>query len=193
MAAKRRRAESGAAVTGGTGDVKPQIMTLTTGVAGALSDYVVNQSSLPVPRFGTMKTKATVLEFLSLDWYINIENSGDRDTIDWAYLTTNSIRADADTATQASAAIDAVDPRTFGMVLITWDTSTAVGISELIMPFHVDLTDQAGNGILIATDNITVVMGSVNNAVAGQAICKVLYRLVNVGITEYVGIVQSQQ
>jgi len=59
-------------------------------------------------------------------------------------------------------------------------------------PVRFDLTDQNGNGILIATDQIFVVMAHLGAAVNAQATAKVTYRIVNVGIQEYVGIVQSQ-
>lgn len=35
-------------------------------------------------------------------------------------------------------------------------------------------------------------MGHFGNNIAANAVCKLTYRLVNVGIEEYVGIVQSQ-
>lgn len=62
-----------------------------------------------------------------------------------------------------------------------------------LMPQTIDMTDSEGNGVLIATDSIFIVSGAVGNIVPGQAVAKVLYRLKEVGIQEYVGIVQSQQ
>jgi len=55
------------------------------------------------------------------------------------------------------------------------------------------LTDNMGNGILIATDRIFVVGGSFGSALVARATCKILYRQTNVGVMEYIGIVQSQQ
>ena len=67
------------------------------------------------------------------------------------------------------------------------------GTAVSIMPISVDMTDNNGNGILIGTDKLFIVGGAVGDSTAGNTICKMLYRLVNVGITEYVGIIQSQQ
>ena len=61
------------------------------------------------------------------------------------------------------------------------------------MPIHVDLTDNAGNGMLVATDRIVIYGANTSGTIAGTYVAKVLYRLKEVGIQEYVGIVQSQQ
>jgi len=61
-------------------------------------------------------------------------------------------------------------------------------------PIHIDLTDQNGNGMLIATQTIVVNGGNTSGtaATARTYTAKVLYRLIEVGIEEYVGIVQAQ-
>lgn len=179
-------------MTGGTGDIKPQILTLDSGRAGAVDDYVVNQTALPVPRFGTMKTRATVFELLSLDWYVGLHDTGDLTALHWAFLTTSTVRADADTSTEASMVIDLQEPKTFGLAAYRNNISTNGGLS-VKFPISIDLTDKNGNGVLIATDRLIVVAGSVGGTAAAQAICKVNYRLTNIGISEYIGIVQSQQ
>jgi hypothetical protein len=55
-----------------------------------------------------------------------------------------------------------------------------------------DLTDGAGHGLLIATDNIFMTVYSTNTGVANEVGCKILYRWKNVSVEEYIGIVQSQ-
>jgi len=46
---KRARANSGGSVTGGTGDIKPQTITLNTGfTGGGISQYAVQRIVLPV-------------------------------------------------------------------------------------------------------------------------------------------------
>lgn len=188
----KRQRTSGGSVTGGTGDVKPQIFTLDSGLAGDVDDYVTNSTVLPVPRFGTMKTKATVFEILSVDWYIGLGDLGDITATHWGYLNTIPLHADGDTSTEASLVNDLLDPRTFACAVTKNNTSTN-GATRLRFPIQIDLTDSNGNGILVATDRLTVTGGSVGGTAAAQYICKVKYRLVNIGISEYVGIVQSQQ
>ncbi len=188
----KRARTSGGSITGGTGDVKPQIFTMDSGTAGAVADYTVNQVALPVPRFGTLKTKATIMEILSVNWYVNIEDILDASSSNFAYLTTNTTRADADTATLASAALDVTDPKTFAFVIQNASLTTS-GFAITEMPQTINLTDSNGNGVLVATDKLFIVFGNVGGTAVGSAVAKVKYRLVNVGITEYVGIVQSQQ
>lgn len=188
----KRARSSGGSVTGGSGDVKPQIMTLDTGTAGALNDYVVNRIQLPVSRIGSSKTKATIVEFLSVDWYLNVENNGDNDADEFAFLTTSTTRADADGTSLINCATDITSPNTLAFCMYSRILATT-GVVSIIWPIHIDLTDSNGNGVLIATDSINIVGGSIGGATAGSYIAKVLYRLVEVGIVEYVGIVQSQQ
>jgi len=192
---KRRRLNerksSGGSVTGGTGDIKPQLLTLTTGTAGAVDDYVTASIALPVPRFGGSKNKATIFEFLWVDWYIGMENSADNSYSQWAWLNTAPTRADAETSTLSSAVVDVLDPRAFAFALESRALTTS-GITQTSYPQRIDLTDQNGNGYLVATDKLVVTCGAAGNTAAVSAVAKVAYRLVDVGIEEYVGIVQSQ-
>lgn len=64
-----------------------------------------------------------------------------------------------------------------------------------------DVTDGAGHGILVATDNIFVacnftvasVFSTTADTASGAASCNILYRFKEVALAEYIGIVQSQQ
>ncbi len=188
---KRRRTNTDT-LTGGTGDVKPQIFTMNSGVAGAINDYAVTAHILPIPRFGTMKTKATVFELLWVDWYLAVENLLDNQTVEFGYLTTSTSRTDGETTTVADMNTDILDPKTFAYAMQGNSLLTS-GVAAKVFPIHIDLTDGAGNGMLVATDRLTVVGGGVGNALVGDYIAKIGYRMTNIGINEYVGIVQSQQ
>lgn len=186
------RRKSGGSVTGGTGDVKPQILTMKGNAPSAADDYSVTQVNLPVPRFGTMKTKATVFEILHIDWYVNVANISDSQSSDFAFFATQQLRSNGDTSTAASFATDMEDPTTFGGFLRHHTLTTS---GELVdsAPHRLDMTDSNGNGYIVATDRLFLHYGGVNQATLGSTVAKVSYRLVNIGITEYVGIVQSQQ
>jgi len=65
-----------------------------------------------------------------------------------------------------------------------------------------DLTDGAGHGILIATDNVYLAFDVLISSPAGNNIsvlvgsylqADLIYRFKNVSLQEYIGIVQSQQ
>jgi len=189
MAAKRQRTELG----GGTGDVKPQIFTLHSGAMATDTLDVVN-FALPVPRFGTMKTKATVFEILSLDWYLSVDALLDGSHVNWGYMTTSTSRFDGEGALLVDLENDLIKTQTFGAAVVTnISNAPASGAFSNQMPVHIDLTDGAGNGILVATDSIFLVSGNVANGLISRSIVKMKYRLTNIGISEYVGIVQSQQ
>jgi len=189
--AKRARTAGGAGLGGGTGDVKPQFLTLSTGEM-APDTYDVTQFALPVPRFGTMKSKATVFEILSVDWYLAPAILTDGVHAAFGYLTTATNRVDSEPFILQDIATDVGRPQTFAAVGENNILIVQGGLNATF-PRHVDLTDGAGNGILIATDSLTIVTANVDDAANAVSVAKIKYRLTNVGISEYVGIVQSQQ
>lgn len=182
----------GGSVTGGTGDIKPQTLTLSANAPGAADDYAVTQVNLPVPRFGTMKTKATVFELLHIDWYLQPVNAVDQAGSDFAYLATQQLRSNGDTSTLASFTEDLQDPTTFAAICKVYNFTTS-GSDVRTLPDRINFTDDNGNGMIIATDRLFLHTGNTGGMNQGATIAKATYRLVNVGITEYVGIVQSQQ
>jgi len=188
MAAKRQRTGG---LGGGTGDVKPQYLTLTSG-SNDPDTFDVTVFALPVPRFGTMKSKATVFEILSVDWYLAPAILTDGVHAVFAYLTTSPNRSDTEPFILQDIAIDVARPQTFAAVGKNNILIVQGGLNASF-PAHVDLTDGAGNGFLVATDSLSLVVANVDDAAAAITVCKVKYRLTNVGISEYVGIVQSQQ
>lgn len=61
-------------------------------------------------------------------------------------------------------------------------------------PFVLDLTDGQGHGVLVATDSIFFQLNSITaTGVINAATFKILYRWKEIGLAEYIGIVQSQQ
>lgn len=193
---KRRRGTdgrfktSGGSLTGGTGDVKPQI--LTVGVPGAvgINDYSVVE--FPVPRIimGSVDS-ATIMEILTVWFYNGIIDMLDSNVTTNMFLSTTLVRTQDETCNLASMAADMVNATTLAIVFQHKGT-TVSGSHVINQPMMVDLTDKNGNGVLVATDKLFVTSGVTANTLITTAVVKILYRMVNVGITEYVGIVQSQ-
>lgn len=192
---KRSRGSDGRYLTGGTGDVKPQILTLNTG-QNAPGKYVLSQIALPVPRFGGQKNKATIMEILRIYWYPGLKDILEPVDILVAYLTTAPIRTTGDTVNATTIQDDAGDPFTIGMVVMQsyehLDGVDNAALANRHWPIVLDLTDGAGNGVLIGTDKISIVGGNSTGTLATSFIAKVMYRLVNVDIAEYIGIIQAQ-
>lgn len=173
---KRTRSDT---LTGGTGDVSPQLMTLTATQTAA--DTVTSvQFPIPVQRLPT-GTKAQVMEVLKV--FASVRGAGiEVDNRVFLTLTTRDFGT-----TQANLS----DPNVFFLykreILIT--TSGQIINYE---PYLMDLTDNAGHGILIATDKIYLQVGSVTTGTAVTGDIKILYRWKNVALSEYIGIVQAQ-
>lgn len=193
---KRQRNSQGRFLTGGSGDVKPQILTLKSAL-NAAGDYIVTSFPLPVARIGASKDKASVIEILRVDWYSGIEDIDEPTVIFVSYLSTSPNVSTGTTLSAATIAADAADAHTIALSVHQSYIATAGAAGEAIgnrgWPMRIDLTDGAGNGVLVATDTISIVGGNHNGTAACTFVAKVLYRIVNVGITEYVGIVTSQQ
>lgn len=76
-----KRAKSDGSLTGGTGDVNPQVYRLSVATAAittnfptvlSASGYATQQFPLPVPRFPSKQGKSIVVEILKVRWNENI-------------------------------------------------------------------------------------------------------------------------
>lgn len=101
----------------------------------------------------------------------------------------NCAFATSDLSTSAAAFSD---PHVFAM----FDQTVRLTTSGMLLAsrmLELDLTDGAGHGYLIATDQIFVNVVSTTTSAANTVSYKIMYRWKNVGLAEYIGIVQSQQ
>jgi len=187
----KKRRTSGGSVTGGTGDIKPQYLTIAV-TAGAVDDYAVFAASVPILRPQSGVEEATVVELLSVDYYLGIQNYADNTSIDFAFLTGNTDRSSADTSTLASYGQDVTRPQTFAGVLRARGLATS-GAQVWEDPITYNFTDDNGNGMLFAGDLLTLVYGNVGGATAGECVAKVKYRFSRVPLIEFIGLVQQQQ
>jgi hypothetical protein len=189
MANKRARSDS---LTGGTLDVNPQWLSGTAAQSGA-DTTATTQVVLPIQRIAAnAPNNAVVLEVLKI-WleHTNLPASASAtettDTIVTAFSTTNTGTTNAAMG----------DSNIFGWHQLTNRSAfTAAGTYYTIVkdaPFVLDLTDGAGHGILVATDSIFVQVQSAGTGNTNTVPWKILYRWKRVSLTEYIGIVQSQQ
>jgi hypothetical protein len=177
-------------LTGGTGDVNPQILYFQG--TQPLPDGII-VLTIPIPRVfqGGGSRRATIIEILKC-WFwsdpsFNLNQAG-----------AQTFTAFAQLATKAHTAITVGDPTIFADV--RWANSIyqpavtqALARGARENPQTIDFTDGAGHGLLIATDNIYFVgdtTGATNNVTFEV---RILYRFKQVGLEEYIGIVQSQQ
>lgn len=192
----KRGRMSGGSVTGGTGDIKPQVLTVATTNSVGPNIYSVGSVQLPIPRTGLAKGRAMVYEILKV-WFFPYPAQYNEVVVIWnMMLTTGTEREDGDAFTQSNWSQDLRDPRSIcsAMEYLSFAGTTG-GLTRNTTSYAIDLTDENGNGVLVATDKLYVVFANNNNGVGSGSInvAKILYRVVNVSIQEYIGIVQSQQ
>lgn len=182
---KRGRGDT---LTGGTGDVSPQLLTLT-GSTSAANTFTEFQVGLPIPRFALRKGKAICIEVLKVYW-----ESSPWDANPAAGGSAGIVQATL--GTKSLTVMSFEDPTVFSMYskeirgAFTAAGSYAVALLE---PQVQDLTDGAGHGVLVATDNIFFDVFTGNFAGTCNVTLKMLYRWKEITVEEYIGIVQSQQ
>lgn len=178
-------------LTGGSGDVNPQTMLIVAnGPVGGAGGSQRTTVGLPIPRLPTPAGKSLVMEILWVEFVHRGLTATAGATSEYHMsLTTNPSQP-----VNATAAVS--DPRTIA------DWNHAVTASAAPTSFwdvenitEVDLTDQAGHGFLVATDNLFLDVYTAGPAGANMnnPVCRIGYRFKLVSLQEYIGIVQSQQ
>lgn len=184
----------GSTLTGGTGDVNPQVYSLT--VSQTATDLsVVQQFPVPVFRFPIKSNRAMVMELLRTQWIIGdiavpaaqLSIAAGISTSNPAHLVNGTASTQADQF-NALASPTIVDSFSLDGIFLS-----AVGVVYQSRIQDHDKTDSAGHGILIATDNLYMFYSSLNGVAANVMNCKLTYRWKEVELAEYIGIVQSQQ
>lgn len=175
-------------LTGGTRDVNPQyINAAIIAPTGAASQGQVN-IVLPLSRLvATGNTTSEIIEILKIYWYFYGENGSNDTNYQLLCLSTS----------QGSAALGPVleDPHVIAMMETSVKVvGTPANFSQNdVQPYETDLTDGAGHGYLVATEQLWLSMTQTNNAsVSQKGAIKILFRYKNVGLTEFYTMIQSQ-
>jgi hypothetical protein len=167
-------------LTGGTRDIKPQLLSFAASQTVADTTATTVQSIPVLRNFQSGPGRAQLVEILRV--YAIFPNNVAVDSAITVLLGTKNFGATGQVPSEPSIFFASK----FQFELVT-SGATAV--------FHDrvwDLTDGAGNGILVATDNIFAQIISVTTGVANTVHFKILYRISGASVTEYVGIVQGQ-
>lgn len=179
-----KRVASSSNLSGGTGDVNPQTFVIRCTQSAADTTTAV-QVPLPVPRYPGATNRAIVMEVLDVEFIISdLTQSGATQFIT-ATLSTRTV-----SATPFLARIDTAVIAQFSKDFLF---ATAVGFQYTDRDVRIDLTDAAGHGILVATDQMVLTVFSTATGVVNDVGARITYRLKEIGLPEYIGIVQSQQ
>ena len=189
------------ALTGGSRDVNPQWMNIPV-IQTAADINTTIQAPLPVQRLAQQNKKSLVMEILKIMWDMPIYQPPSLNLFSLAaFLTTKdpNLTSGAGLITpsffQLRANGTCLDYINRQIIAGSGTDSNTIIIDD--PTFH-DLTDDAGHGVLVATDNlfvslVSVIGSSTPTSVVNNALCKILYRWKEVTLEEYIGIVQSQQ
>lgn len=176
-------------LTGGTGDVNPQFLSFTAAQSGADTTTTTTQA-IPIQRLpsgGRSQVMEVLKVFAQLPVFGAVASATEANDTVSVFLSTVSFGTTATTFSE---------PRVFwGSHRSMEGAFTAAGTyARTEESIEVaDLTDGAGHGFLVATDNIFCQVQSTGTGGTNTARIKILYRWKNVGLAEYIGIVQSQQ
>lgn len=176
-------------LTGGTHDVNPQWLQFRTTQTGADATTVLTLP-LPIQRLPN-NSRAIVLEILQI-------------LMDFPLMTTvavgvtaYNIRVSVCTSNPGIAAIVTFDDSRVLAMMQKENVSSFTAAGTLYQinfePHTLDLSDGAGHGILVATDNMFLQVSSVATGVTNIVAGKIKYRWKEISLAEYIGIVQSQQ
>lgn len=174
---KRGRSDT---LTGGTKDINPQFLTFTAAQSAA-DTTTTTQVPMPIQRL-PQGNRSQVMEVLKVMFWNSTVVETDNSV--QVYLSTTNFQTTAPSAQFGDAYVFAAWNRLLGI------TTSGQFIRD--EPVVVDLTDGVGHGILIATDFIFATVASTGTSAAQTIRCKILYRMKNVGLQEYVGILASQ-
>lgn len=167
-------------LTGGTGDVNPQILS-ATGSQSAADTFTTVEIPLPIPRPAARKGKSIVMEILGVKYQL-----GD------LVVPAGQINITPFLATSSSASTIG-DPTTFSWISRDGLFSTAIGFAYSSRKFDDNLSDGAGHGFLVATDSIFLSISSALTGAINRVNVKIHYRFKEITLEEYIGIVQGQQ
>lgn len=174
-----KRSYSAASLTGGTGDVNPQYFTNFASQSAADTN-TTTAYPIPIQRLNT-SGRAQVMEILKI--WVRLPTGAEVDSnVGCAFAT-------KDLSTTAGSWSD---PQVFAQFdQVSRITTSGAWLQDRFMDR--DLTDGAGHGLLIATDQIYCQVYSTGTSAVNIISFKILYRWKNVPLAEYIGIVQSQQ
>lgn len=177
-------------LTGGTGDVSPQWLK-SIAVQSGNDTTTTSTVTLPVTRI-PQSGVATIIEVLRVKWIPAIGDVFPTAAANTAKSMSCTISTKNFGTTAPGLSEGSIIDNYSAELAGAFTAAGTYGVYASGTEEH-DLSDGAGHGLLIATDQMFFQIASANTGVAVAAAVWLLYRFKSVSIEEYVGIVQSQQ
>lgn len=174
-------------------DLKPQFMSVQVAANTAASKYTETNVQLPVMRGGGRPGRYQIMEILKI--FMDVPTRRDEADVShsgFGYVSTVSLHDTGDTYSDTTQNADEANAAIIAYLAFSQVTTTS-GTAQTLSPVEANLTDGAGNGVLVATDRLFFGHGNAGGTSFNTWQVRILYRLYDAGIQEYLGIVQSQQ
>lgn len=176
MAFKRKRMDK---LTGGTGDVNPQSLKFSV-LETAANTFTQSTIPIPVLRSSIGSRVYQVIEVLKINIIPGAGTGADGDIVDIQI-------------TYATAAAMLAMSNADVLFRFRHQTEfTTSGSSHTIWPFMQDLTDGAGHGRIVATQDLFVGIVGTSQGAAVRVDGEIIYRFKNVGVDEFIGLAIQQ-
>lgn len=177
-------------LTGGTGDVNPQWFNMV--IPALTTSFATTTFSTPINKFPEGSGRVVIMEILKLFFH----PQGVIGPVVAGQVVSQRIAVGTRNFSTTEPAM--TDGTVLCRMSYDQDVVATTGLPvtpNFLWPFQVDLTDGAGHGMLVATDNIFVGGITTTSAVPYTSTWQVraLYRFKKVSLQEYIGIVQAQQ
>jgi hypothetical protein len=201
---KKRKTIAKDNLTGGSGDVNPQMFRVSgvfenSGSSGTIAE-LLDWVYFLLPTSPVQRSRPLVFELLKVIWGIDFpfvpENTTPDTPIVNRIATIEAFLSTAQFFTDVSS-IQVSDPSIFAYQKVTTTWTDNPGVQNLAIgqnTYTQDFTDGAGHGILVASQQIALVCAMVG--CNGNSDCTIsaymIYRFKEVGLEEYIGIVESQ-
>lgn len=183
------------ALTGGSGDLNPQLIKGAVSQAAA-NTIVEGEFNLPVSRVDIgAKSKASTIEIFRIYGVLSGPYAAAAGTEVRKSAHMSISTSSMGTATLAGIQDAGVIARFGQHVNNTFAAGAGAAYFNAIKDWEVwDFTDNAGHGLLVATDKFYVQLYSTGQQAGDLYACgfQIQYRYKNVGALEYVGMLQSQ-
>jgi len=176
-------------LTGGTLDVNPQTISVAV-IQTAANSHVEIPVAMPIARLPKTAGKTNIIEVLKVVYEFPgpvIFVAGQSNRTVHLYFSTRPVPV-GEIHLDFTGMIDLFDLTVHG----AFTAAGSYGLRNDNIVYH-DLTDGAGHGVLVATDKMWFGCLSSGHPDPLPFYIRIYYRFKGVGLTEYIGIVQSQQ
>jgi len=166
------------------------LVTIVPFIFGATAVYSVQEVILPtVPNVS--KTESLVMELLRVRWIFDVVSSGSASQKAGGFLSFNTVRESNEVANNTKIIEDVIETANFAFATTSTEFTTS-GSRTYQPDITVDLTDGKGNGLVLATRKLDVVIGRQGGTNNDGMRAELFYKLKRIKNTTFTAILGQQ-